>query len=65
LQLVRDLMPNSALFGVLVDPANPGVQSTLADLQAAAPLLGLQLQRIPVIWQHSLHVCNNGRIPVA
>jgi integrase len=23
------------------------------------------LQRIPVIWQHSLHVCNNGRIPVA
>jgi ubiquinone/menaquinone biosynthesis C-methylase UbiE len=21
------------------------------------------LQRIPVIWQHSLHVCNNGRIP--
>jgi hypothetical protein len=23
------------------------------------------LQRIPVIWQHSLHVCNNGRIPAA
>jgi hypothetical protein len=22
-----------------------------------------ELQRIPVIWQHSLHVCNNGRIP--
>jgi hypothetical protein len=21
--------------------------------------------RIPVIWQHSLHVCNNGRIPAA
>jgi putative ABC transport system substrate-binding protein len=42
LQLVHDLIPNSALFGVLVDPANPGVQSTIADLQAAAPLLGLQ-----------------------
>jgi putative tryptophan/tyrosine transport system substrate-binding protein len=39
LQLVHDLIPNSALFGVLVDPANPGVQSTIADLQAAAPLL--------------------------
>jgi len=25
----------------------------------------LDLQRIPVIWQHSLHVCNNGRIPAA
>ena len=24
-----------------------------------------ELQRIPVIWQHSLHVCNNGRIPAA
>jgi hypothetical protein len=23
------------------------------------------LQRIPVIWQHSLHVCNNGRIRAA
>jgi putative tryptophan/tyrosine transport system substrate-binding protein len=42
LQLVHDLIPNSTLFGVLVDPANPGVQSTIADLQAAAPLLGLQ-----------------------
>jgi putative ABC transport system substrate-binding protein len=42
LQLVHDLIPNSALFGVLVDPANPGSQSTIADLQAAAPLLGLQ-----------------------
>jgi putative ABC transport system substrate-binding protein len=42
LQLVHNLIPNSALFGVLVDPANPGSQSTIADLQAAAPLLGLQ-----------------------
>lgn len=23
------------------------------------------LQRIPIIWQHSLHVCNNWRIPAA
>jgi len=42
LQLAHDLIPNAALFGVLVDPANPGSQSTIADLQAAAPLLGLQ-----------------------
>ena len=42
LQLVHDLIPNAALYGVLMDPANPGSQSTIADLQAAAPLLGLQ-----------------------
>jgi putative ABC transport system substrate-binding protein len=42
LQLVHDLIPNAALFGVLLDPANPGSQSTMPDLQAAAPILGLQ-----------------------
>jgi putative ABC transport system substrate-binding protein len=42
LQLVHDLIPNAALYGVLMDPANPGSQSTITDLQAAAPLLGLQ-----------------------
>ncbi len=31
------------LFGFLVDPAFPGVQSTTADLQAAARTLGIQL----------------------
>jgi putative tryptophan/tyrosine transport system substrate-binding protein len=39
LQLLRDLMPNAAVFGVLVDPAFPSI----ADLQAAARTLGLQL----------------------
>jgi putative tryptophan/tyrosine transport system substrate-binding protein len=43
LQLLRELIPNSTLFGVLVDPAFPGTQSTIADLQAAARNLGLQL----------------------
>jgi putative ABC transport system substrate-binding protein len=43
LQLLRDLMPNAARFGVLADPAFPVTQSTIADLQAAAPMLGLQL----------------------
>jgi putative tryptophan/tyrosine transport system substrate-binding protein len=43
LQLLRELMPNAARFGVLADPANPATQSVIADLQAAAPTLGLQL----------------------
>jgi putative tryptophan/tyrosine transport system substrate-binding protein len=37
------LMPNAAVFGVLADPAAPPTQSIIADLQAAARTLGLQL----------------------
>jgi putative ABC transport system substrate-binding protein len=43
LQLLRHLIPNAALFGVLADPAFPAIQSIMADLQAAARALGLQL----------------------
>jgi putative ABC transport system substrate-binding protein len=43
LQLVHELAPNAALFGVLVDPAIRGFQSLVADLQAAARSLGLRL----------------------
>jgi putative ABC transport system substrate-binding protein len=42
LQLLRELRPNAALFGVLADPAFPITQSTITDLQAAARMLGLQ-----------------------
>jgi putative ABC transport system substrate-binding protein len=43
LQLLRELIPNAARFGVLADPAFPVTQSTIADLQAAARMLRLQL----------------------
>ena len=43
LQLLRELMPNAVVFGVLVDPAFPATPSIIADLQAAARTLGLQL----------------------
>jgi putative tryptophan/tyrosine transport system substrate-binding protein len=43
LQLLRDLMPKAAAFGVLADPAVQATPSTIADLQAAARMLGLQL----------------------
>jgi putative ABC transport system substrate-binding protein len=36
LQLLRELMPNAAVFGVLADPAGPDTPSLIADLQAAA-----------------------------
>jgi putative ABC transport system substrate-binding protein len=37
------LIPNAARFGVLVDPAIAATQFVVADLQAAARTLGLQL----------------------
>ena len=43
LQLLHELLPNAALFGVLADPAFPGIKSNVEDLQAAARTLGLQL----------------------
>ena len=43
LQLLRDLIPNAAAFGVLADPGFPATQSMITDLQAAARTLGLQL----------------------
>jgi putative ABC transport system substrate-binding protein len=43
LQLLRELVPNAAVFGVLSDPAYPAAQSIITDLRAVARTLGLQL----------------------
>jgi putative tryptophan/tyrosine transport system substrate-binding protein len=43
LQLLRELLPNAAVFGVLADPVSASTQSVVADLQTAARRLGLQL----------------------
>jgi putative tryptophan/tyrosine transport system substrate-binding protein len=43
LQLLRELIPHAAVFGVLADPAAVPTQSAITDLQAAARTLGLQL----------------------
>jgi putative ABC transport system substrate-binding protein len=40
LQLLRDLIPNAAAFGVLADPEYPSTQSVIADLQEATRTLG-------------------------
>jgi putative ABC transport system substrate-binding protein len=42
MQLLHELLPNAS-FGVLADPAFPGIQSNIADLQVAAHTLGRQL----------------------
>jgi putative tryptophan/tyrosine transport system substrate-binding protein len=43
LQLLRELIPDAAVFGVLADPASASTQSLIPDLQAAARTLGQQL----------------------
>ena len=43
LQLLRELIPSAAVFGVLADPGFPATPSIIADLQAAAHTLGLPL----------------------
>jgi putative ABC transport system substrate-binding protein len=43
LQLLRELIPNAARFGVLVDPAFLETRALITDLQTAARTLGLQL----------------------
>jgi putative ABC transport system substrate-binding protein len=43
LQLLRELTPNAAAFGVLVDPFFPGNLFLISDLQTPAHMLGLQL----------------------
>jgi ABC-type uncharacterized transport system substrate-binding protein len=43
LQLLHELMPNAARFGVLADPATQNTLSAIPDIQAAARTLGLQL----------------------
>jgi putative tryptophan/tyrosine transport system substrate-binding protein len=43
LQLLRQLIPNAATFGILADPGFPPTPSIITALQAAAHTLGLQL----------------------
>jgi ABC-type uncharacterized transport system substrate-binding protein len=43
LELLRDLVPNVGLIGVLVNPDNPNAATDPQDLQEAAVTLGLQV----------------------
>jgi putative tryptophan/tyrosine transport system substrate-binding protein len=43
LQLLRELIPDATLFGLLADPGISATQSAIPNLQAAARTLGLQL----------------------
>ena len=44
LRLLHDLIPNAVRIAVLVNPVNPSVDTTLREVQEAAPALGLQIK---------------------
>jgi putative ABC transport system substrate-binding protein len=44
LELMHELMPAERVIGLLVNPTNPLTKSVTADAEAAASLLGLELQ---------------------
>jgi putative tryptophan/tyrosine transport system substrate-binding protein len=47
LELLRELLPTAQVMALLVNPTSPAIAETLSrDLQAAAPVLGLQLHRL-------------------
>jgi len=47
LQLLRELLPTAQVMALLVNPTSPTIAETLSrELQAAAPILGLQLHRL-------------------
>jgi putative ABC transport system substrate-binding protein len=67
LQLLRQVIPDATRFGVLADPAFPATQSIIADLQAAAPTLGLHLVVVDVpepiaIWKRPSQLFRNSML---
>jgi len=48
LELLKEVAPGIARVAVLVNPSNAGVAPTMADLQRAAPALGINLIRVNV-----------------
>jgi ABC-type uncharacterized transport system substrate-binding protein len=48
LEILRELVPATRVIALLVNPANPAVQTILKDAQAAAQSLGLQMHVLNV-----------------
>jgi putative tryptophan/tyrosine transport system substrate-binding protein len=49
LELLKEVAPRTARVAFLANPSNPGVAPTMADLQRAAPGLGITLIQVDVL----------------
>jgi len=49
LELLKEATPRTARVALLVNPTNPGVAPTIADLQTAAPTVGIRIIPVDVV----------------
>jgi putative ABC transport system substrate-binding protein len=49
LELLKEVAPRTARVALLANPSNPGVAPTMADLQRAAPALGIRVIQVDVL----------------
>ena len=49
LELLKKVAPRTARVALLVNPSNPGVAPTMADLQREAPALGIRVIQVDVL----------------
>ena len=49
LELLKEVAPRTARVALLVNPSNPGVAPTMADLQREAPALGIRVIQVDVL----------------
>ena len=49
LELLKEAAPRTARVALIVNPTNPGVAPTMADLQTAAPIVGIRIIQVDVV----------------
>ena len=60
LELLRELVPTAVRVAVLVNPNNPTIGTTLKDLEAAARIMGLQIQVVRAGTVHEIEAAFAG-----
>ena len=45
LEVIRELLPHARVVALIVNPNYPGAESEMAEVEAAAPVIGLQIQK--------------------
>jgi putative tryptophan/tyrosine transport system substrate-binding protein len=54
LELLREIVPKTAVFALLVNPTNPNAEPDSKDAQAAADTLGLELRVLPAVTERDI-----------
>jgi putative ABC transport system substrate-binding protein len=46
LEVIRELLPQARVVAMIVNPNYPGAESEMAEVEAAGPVIGLQIQKV-------------------